>query len=88
MPIVAVNLVGILTESGAAELRGGARLRRRRGSEGRGSRRRTDGACLGDRRRREFAVALRPPPKAAGEKSHTLGRALGHDHAAFGGVRA
>ena len=57
---VAINLVGILTESGAQTFEAvqgrGAGTVAQRGRR----RRRADGACLGDRRRREFAVALRP----------------------------
>ena len=53
---VAINLVGILFESGAPDLRRRAGPGRRAGRAGRGRRRRAHGACLGDRRRR----AIRP----------------------------
>ena len=46
-----------------ADLRRRAGQGRRRGGQGGSRRRRADGACLGDRRRREFAVALRAAPR-------------------------
>ena len=70
-----------------ADLRRGAGQGRRHGGQGRRRRRRADGACLGDRRRREFAVALRPH-QGGGRKGGAGGRAVGHHPAAVGGVRA
>ena len=57
---VAINLVGILAEGGAQSfdaVQGAGAGADRQGGQ---RRRRADGACLRHRRRREFAVALRP----------------------------
>ena len=69
---VAINLVGILAESGAQTFEAVQALGRRHGGQGGRRRRRADGACLGDRRRREFALALCP-----GQSRRRKGGAVG-----------
>ena len=83
---VAINLVGILTESGAQTLRRRAGQGRRDHRQGRRRRRRADGACVRDRRRREFALGLRPH-QGGRRAGRAGGRAVGHHPAAVGGVR-
>ena len=84
---VAINLVGILAESGAQTFDAVQARGRRRGGQGGRRRRRADGACLRDRRRREFALAL-CPLQGRRRKGGAVGRPVGHDPAAFGRVRA
>ncbi len=57
---VAINLVGILAQSGAQTFDAVQGIGRGHGGKGRQRRRGADGACLRDRRRCPFAVALRP----------------------------
>ena len=83
---VVINLVGILAEGGAQTFdavqgAGAGAIARAANAAGR-----ADGACLRHRRRREFAVALRPL-QGGGRKGGAGGRSLSHHPAAVGGVR-
>ena len=69
------------------EIRRGAGGGCRRRGQGGCRRRRPDGACLGDRRRRGFAVGLWPF-QGRGREGGAFGRPLGHHPAAVGRVRA
>ena len=84
---VAVNLIGILTEGGAQSFDAvqakGAETIARAAARGR----RAHGACLRDRRRREFALGLRPH-QGGRRAGRAGGRAVGHHHAAVAAVRA
>ena len=79
---VAINLVGILAEGGAQTFDAVQAKGRGDGRQGRRRRRRADGACLRDRRRRELALALRPR-QGGRRKGRAGGRALRHDPAAL-----
>ena len=83
---VAINLVGILAEGGAQSF--DAVQAKGAGDDRQGGRcrRRADGACLRDRRRRELAVGLWPL-QGRRRKGGAGGRALRHDPAAVGRVR-
>ena len=84
---VAINLVGILAESGAQTFDAVQAQGRRRGGQAAAAVGAADGACLRHRRRREFALALRPL-QGGRRKGGAVGHALGHHPAALGGVRA
>ena len=60
---VAINLVGILAEGGAQTFDAVQAKGAETVAKAAARRRRADGACLGDRRRREFALALTPAPR-------------------------